>query len=219
MVRKSVVEPIILEEIGKIIGNTDALKFILKKVEEFVGKMCASVPEDISVKKAELTKLEKMIQNFVTFIAEGRSSNSIADSLTVSEQRKTLLSNELMMLESASRMIFKTPPMEWIADRVSHVKEVLEDKTEQSALLLRKLMGEIRLQPVTPDIGKPYLMATSRMQPLVLFEEKRPHKGPSSFVSNESKPFWDTGSNSFLWWRWRESNPRPKNLRSELLHR
>ena len=87
MVRKSVAEPIILEEISKIIGNADSMKFILRKVEEFVGKMCANVPEDISIKKAEFSKLEKMIQNFVTFIAEGRNSNAITDSLTVSEQR------------------------------------------------------------------------------------------------------------------------------------
>ena len=64
------------------------------------------------------------------------------------------------MLESANRTVFKSPLMEWITDRVSHVKEVLEEKTSQTALLLLKLMGEIRLKPVIPDIGKPYLMAT-----------------------------------------------------------
>jgi hypothetical protein len=34
---------------------------------------------------------------------------------------------------------------------------VLERRAGKSALILRKLLGRIRLVPVTPDIGKPYL--------------------------------------------------------------
>ncbi len=218
LVRKNVAEPIILGGIGTIISNEDSLQFILKKVEEFVAKMCATVPEDISLKKTELSKVEKMVQNFVTFIAEGRSSKAIADSLSVSEQKMEALKNELLMLEATHKKVFKSPPMEWITERVAHVKEVLEEKTEQSALLLRKLLGQITLQPVTPDIGKPYLMATSKLQPLALFEEKRPQKGPLSLTFACDSWGWDTGSNVFFWWRWRESNPRPKIVHERRLH-
>ena len=100
----------------------------MKKIEEFVAKMCATVPEEISLKKTEMSKLEKMVQNFVIFIAECRNSKSIADSLMVSEQRLEILSTELLMLESAHRKIFKTPPIEWIYDRAANVKECLNSK-------------------------------------------------------------------------------------------
>jgi hypothetical protein len=143
-------------------------------------------------------------------------ASKLADSLVLSEHKIEVLTNELQILESTNKRVFKVPPIEWIEDRVAHVKEVLEKQTEQSALLLRKLLGTISLQPVTPDIGKPYLMAVSNLQPLVLLEVKWPRKGP---LSPESDPVLDTGSNSLQWWRWRESNPRPKKLQTELLHR
>jgi len=203
LVSKKVAEPIILSEIVRIISNADALQIILKKVEETVAKICATVPEDINLKKAELSKIEKMVQHFVSFIAEGRSSKTIADSLFVSEQKMEVLTNELLVLESAQRKIFKAPPIEWIAERISNIKDVLEEKTEQSALLIRNLLGKIMLEPVTPDIGRPYLRAVSKLQPLALFEEKRPRKGPLALeFAWDSEP----GSNSFFWWRWRESN-------------
>ncbi len=46
----------------------------------------------------------------------------------------------------------------------------------------------------------------SNLQPLALLEDKRPQKGP---LSTESDSGLDTGSNSFHWWRWRESKPTP----------
>ncbi|MBI5657229.1 MAG: hypothetical protein HZC44_10640 [Geobacter sp.] len=92
--------------------------------------------------------------------------------------------------------VFKAPPVEWITDRVSNIKEVLEEKTEQSALLIRKLMGQIRLKPVTPDIGKPYLVAISKFQPLALFEEKRPSPKKERPLSSTSDTDWDGGANA-----------------------
>ena len=216
MVSKKVAEKIIISEVIKIISDSDCIKYILFKVEQLVSKLCSTVPEEIQRKKTELSQNQQMVNNFISFIAEGHSSKAIADSLALSEHKIEVLTNDLQILETTNMKVFKTPPIEWIEDRVAHVKEVFEKQTEQSALLLRKLLGTISLQPVTPDIGKPYLIAISKLQPLALFEDKRPRKGP---LSPESNPVLDTGSNSLQWWRWWESNPRPKNLQSELLHR
>lgn len=198
MVRKKVVEPIILAEVSKIISDTDSLNYLLKKVEKMVGEMFATVPEEITFKKLEKTKLQKTIDNFVKFISEGRMSKAIADTLALSEQKLEVVSSELVILEESHKRVFKAPPIEWIADKVSNVKGLLEKMTGQSALLLRQLLGKISLEPVTPDIGKPYLRAVSKLQPLVLLEQQRPRKGPSSFIS---EPSLDDGSNTFFWWR------------------
>jgi hypothetical protein len=60
-----------------------------------------------------------------------------------------------------SREVFKTPPTEWIADRIEHMKELLERRTARSAQALRGLLGPISLEPVTADIGR-RLTAPSR---------------------------------------------------------
>lgn len=66
-------------------------------------------------------------------------------------------------------------------------------RTQRSALLLRKLLGPIRMEPVTPDIGRPYYRALSDLDVLAIVEND-----PDSTDS-------DPGSNSLQWWRRRES--------------
>ena len=73
-------------------------------------------------------------------------------------------------------------------------------RTQRSALLLRKLLGPIRMEPVTPDIGRPYYRALSDLDVLAIVEND-----PDS---TDSEP----GSNSLQWWRRRESNSGRKSL-------
>jgi len=95
--------------------------------------------------------------------------------------------------------VFKTPPVEWIADRVSKLQGLLERRTAQSAQALRNLIGPIRLEPVTPDIGRPFYRAVTSLDALALIET--PPGGAEG------------GSNSLQRWRRRESNPGPRSRR------
>jgi hypothetical protein len=45
-------------------------------------------------------------------------------------------------------------------------------------LLLRKLLGKVRLDPVTPLKGRPYYHATSTLDALALVEHKMNEPGP-----------------------------------------
>jgi hypothetical protein len=121
------------------------------------------------------------------------------------EKKAEALKGELDALRRAQQPEVRTPPMVWIQERVATLQEVLERRTERSALLLRKLLGRIRLEPVKPDIGRPYFRAVSTLQPLALLE-----MDASSAGSEE-------GSNPLRWWRRRESNPRPKTRLREAL--
>jgi len=89
------------------------------------------------------------------------------------------------------------------------LQEVLERQTEKSALLLRKLLGKIRLEPVKPDVGRPYLRARSQLQTLALLEIE-----PDAKEGERGLTAPDAGSTSLRWWRRGESNPRPKILYS-----
>ncbi len=74
-------------------------------------------------------------------------------------------------------------------------------KTEKSALVLRKILGEeIVLTPQVSENGKKFYKATTKI-------------GTLSLLGKSEK-----GSNSFAWWRWGESNPRPRSREVNHLH-
>ncbi len=75
---------------------------------------------------------------------------------------------------------------------------MLERRMEQSAPLLRQVLGTIRLEPKQRDVGRPYYLAQTSIDCIALLEPPPGHEGP------------DGGSNSMRQWRRRESNPRPR---------
>jgi hypothetical protein len=60
---------------------------------------------------------------------------------------------------------------EWIKGRLSHLQEVLEERTAGSAQTLRGLLDQIRLEFVTPDIGRPFYRAVTSLDALALMGE------------------------------------------------
>ena len=110
---------------------------------------------------------------------------------------ETAASAEVGSLRQSREKIFRPPPIEWIKDRVDHLQDVLEQRTARSAQALRNILGPIRLEPVTPDIGRPCYRAITSIDALALTE------APPSGAEG--------GSNSLQRWRRRESNPRPRS--------
>ena len=82
--------------------------------------------------------------------------------------------------------------MEWIEERLSRVQEVLERRTEQSALLLRDVLGTIRLEPRKGDVGRSYYLAETSIDCIALLETPPAAGAP------------DDGSNPLRQWRRRE---------------
>src|SRR5437763_17183451 len=74
--------------------------------------------------------------------------------------------------------MFEPPPMEWIAERLGRLQDLLERQTERSALLLRRVLGPVRLVPTRPDVGRPFYRAETALQALQLLE---PPEGGSSW--------------------------------------
>jgi len=65
---------------------------------------------------------------------------------------------------------------------------------------LRRILGPIRLKPIRPQVGRPYLEAETALQALELIQDP------------------EGGSTSSKWWRRWELNPRPETLRDRHLH-
>jgi hypothetical protein len=93
--------------------------------------------------------------------------------------------------------IFRPPPIEWIKDRLSKLQDLLQQRTARPAQVLRDIIGPIRLELVTPDIGRTFYKAVMSLDALALTE---PPPGSA-----------EGGSNSLRRWRRWESNPRPRS--------
>jgi len=133
----------------------------------------------------------------VDFIGEGRGSQALAKALVETELRVESLTADVDGLRRSREKVFRTPPVEWITDRLASLQEILEHRTAKSAQALRNVLGPIRLELVTPDIGRPFYRAVTTLDALALTET--PPAGAEG------------GSNALQRWRRRELNPRPRS--------
>jgi len=188
LVRRKLAERIILSAVRDRLCSVDNLQYVLRRVEQEVRELNRDLPETIKLRQAEHENEQRRVQNFVEFIAEGRGSRALGEALAASERRADELRVEIQALRRSQDAVFQAPPLVWIEDRVATFQDVLERRTERSALLLRKLLGSVSLAPTRGDIGKPYYRARSTLQALALLE---PPPGD---------PVADGGSNSLRWW-------------------
>jgi DNA invertase Pin-like site-specific DNA recombinase len=174
--------------------------YVLERVEEEIHKLLGHLPEKIRFTKAALAEEERRVGNFIEFIGNGKGTPALAQALLSAEQKVIGFQNELRALEASAADVFKPPPVEWVVERLGKVREVLEGETAKSALLLRRILGPIRLLPVRPEVGRPYYKAETALQVLDLLEAP------------------EGGSNLLQWWRRWASNPRPETLGNRHLH-
>ncbi len=194
LVRRKLAEKIILQAVRERLSSPHHIRYVLQRVEEEVAKLCSHIPETVRLEETELAAEERRLANFVDFIGEGRGSRALAQALLETERRVEALQEELDGLRRSREKVFQTPPVEWIEERLTRLKDVLERSTEQSALVLRKFLGPIRLETTRGDIGRPYYLARTSIDALALLD-----------TVPEGDRLED-GSKSLRWWRRRESN-------------
>ncbi len=197
LVKRSLVEKIIVEAVQGQISDPEHIAYVLERVESEIVKLRSDLPDTLKLKEAELTAEQRRLANFVDFIGEGRGSQALGKALVETERRVDALTDEVDSLRRSREKIFRPPQIEWIKERVSKLQDVLEQRTARSAQALRDILGPIRMELVTPDIGRPFYRAVTSLDALALIEE--PPSGAEG------------GSNSLQRWRRRELNPRPRS--------
>ena len=95
-----------------------------------VAKEFAESPGAAKRKEDEYKKQRQMLDNLVGYISQGRQSKAVEAALEECEKKVEQLGADLEFLGKCHTRLFKTPPKEWIEERVSRIKEVLELKTE-----------------------------------------------------------------------------------------
>jgi len=194
LVRRTLVERVVLAAVRDRLAHPENLDYVFQKLAEAVASASTATPETIRLKEAECDAEQRRVANFIEFVAVGRGSRALGEALTASETRLTDLRADLEGLRRSEHEVFSAPPREWLVERIATIQTVLERRTERSALLLRKLLGVIRMEPVTPDLGRPYYRALSNLDVLAIVE------------NDPDSPNSEPGSTTLRWWRRRESN-------------
>jgi len=174
LVRRSLAERVILAAVRDRLASSENLAYVLERVKQALARMTADAPESLRLKQAEFEQEERRLKNFLDFVADGRGSRALAQALLATEKRVDELRADLEVLQRSQRTALDVPPLAWLEERVARVQELLERKTAQSALLLRKLLGQIKLELVTPEVGRPYYRAKTNLDVLALVEADGP---------------------------------------------
>ena len=187
LISRKKLESFFMQALFEKVLKPEHLELVYQKVAKEIQQQFSHIPEEIRLKKMELDKAETRIHRFIEFIAEAKATASIASALEEAEASAKRLKVEVESLEQTKNDAFEPPPMEWLTHKIDDVQNILEQKTEKSALLLRKLVGKVTLTPTVPDIGKPYYHARSKLKTFALLKDS------------------GRGSNWCGWWRWWES--------------
>jgi len=206
LVRRTLAERVVLSAVKERLGHTEAIRYLLGRVEKELRRIASGVPEDLGLKESAMGREERRLANLVDFVADGRGSRALGEAIAETERRLAAFRSEVELLKRGREVAFSAPPVAWIESRVEELGEVLEARTGKSALLLRRLLGPIRLAPAETTSGRRYLKAETTLKTLALIENE-----PTSKAA-------EAGSTALQWWRRGESNPRPKRPNVEILH-
>ena len=212
LISRKKLEKHLIEILYDKVLHPELLDLIYEKTAQKVKEQFSHIPKEIKMKKVELNQVETRVHNFIEFIANGRATASITDALEEAEKKTKLIREDLESLEQANTSMFTPPPKEWIKYRISQLQNLLEQKTEQSAMTLRQLTGIITLSPKKPEVGRQYYHAKCKIKSLALLDKKKCDFSNLPPIETKKPPIpkdWDGGSNSLQWWRRRELNPRP----------
>jgi DNA invertase Pin-like site-specific DNA recombinase len=197
LVRRTLLERVLIDALRERVLCRENLVYVSRRIEKEISRVYADVPEVLRLKQIELSALDRRIANFVEFIGEGRGSQALASALNRAEKEATALRAEIDGLSRSREAMFQPPPEAWVTERLVTLQAVLERKTERAALTLRRILGPIVLEPVRPQVGRPYYRARSSLNALAILEP-------------EEEPAPEAGPSVLRKWRRGELNPYPR---------
>lgn len=146
------VETAIISELKESLLTVENLEYVYKNLAKLVAKGLNGVPELIKKKRAQYGKALLEIQNYLNYIKMGNFSKAVSEALKEAESKGENLKAEVGSLEFQKRNTFKSPPKEWINYRLDRLHETLSKNTTASALALKELLGQIRLEPIRDEV-------------------------------------------------------------------
>ena len=201
-VRRKVLEKLLLHNVKQLLSDPENIRRVLKRVAKKLKILYADFPKKIFRKEKELAAEERKLNNFINFIGQGKGTRSLNHAMIECENKIDKLKNEIHVLQTSHAKSIKVPPIKWIEERLIHIQNLLEQNISQSAMVLRKLLGPIELEPVTPDTGRSYYVAHTTFETLSIVDHQRIAPNPGG-----------KGANQYSWRPQGDSNPRRQRER------
>ena len=170
LAKRSLAEDRIVGAVRDRLRHPETVAMALEAVERAVSELASQAPEEIHLKDAELASEEKRLANFLDFIGEGRGSRALGAALLETEHRVDELKSELASLRAAGTTTYSAPSVVWIRARLEKLHEILERDTQRSAVLLRRFLGPIRLEPLDLGTDRARYRAVTSIDALELVE-------------------------------------------------
>jgi site-specific DNA recombinase len=177
LTRRNLAEKIILSIVRERLTSKQAVQYLLGRVEDELHRLADAVPEKVKLGQAELERERRRLANLMEVAAEGQGSRTLGGAILETEGRVGTLKANLEVLRRKREVTVTVPPESWIRDRITKFQDLLERRPEKSALLIRRLLGPIRLVPASIKTGRKYLRAETNLGVLSLIE-KKPGSGP-----------------------------------------
>ncbi len=184
------IEEIIISDLGKNVLTAENLNYIYKNIEKLVNSGMNEVPEQIKNKKAQRDKISAEIHNYMNYIKIGNFSNAVSAALKEAEAKNENLKQDIESLEFQRQYRFKAPPREWVDHRLKKLRETLNKRTTVAALVLKKILGTIQLEPIceekddfygiinsSPQGGGSYRKGLDKSSPYILPDKSGNYNG------------------------------------------
>jgi DNA invertase Pin-like site-specific DNA recombinase len=168
LISRKRIEDKLIAKLNEEVLRPELLELVYERTAKKVKEQFAHVPQELRLKKVELNRLETRVHNFIEFIASGRATPALADALAQAEEHAKSLRADVASMESAKDHAFVPPPRAWIEDRIRNLNDLLNTRTEASALALRRLTGPVTLTPEKPEVGQPYFRVRCKFETLNL---------------------------------------------------
>ena len=103
--------------------------------------------------------MNKRLANLVEFVAEGKASAALRRAIEEAEEQIERIEREKAELRTLAAGAPELPSIDWIADRLESLREVLEKKTSEASLLLREVLGKVVMRYCKPTKGRGHYVA------------------------------------------------------------
>ena len=199
--RQNVLEKLILHDVKQLLSDSGNIQRVLENAAKKMRKLYSEFPNKISRKEKELASEERKLNNSINFIGEGNGTQSLNHALIESENKIDELKNEISVLQTSHAKVIQMPLIEWIEDRLVHIQKLLEQNVSESAMVLRKLLGPIELEPVFPESSRSYYVAHTTLETISIADKK---------IAPDSS---EKSANQYYWRPQGDSNPRRQRER------
>lgn len=147
------VEYTLLAELREWIDNPETLERICKRINGQINEKLSVIPDKIREIEKELGKVQKSVDNFVSFIAEGNASETVATALKKAEEKKSSFEAQLFNLRGREPKRLFLTPYAIKGDLINLDTIIGQDIPRANAYIKSMFVDVIRMVPIAEDGG------------------------------------------------------------------